>query len=300
MEKPDRIVIFANPNGENRNSLGFVKTFTPEDHVEFQVISLAERLAEYTKFPSANRKARLEEVLVNAANETARAMSQEITSQGLKCSDPEIVTGKFPESVEKWFETHNPDLLVKESLACDGEFGHASKGDLRLSRHVPLPVMLLNTSFNRDSSIMVAIPPIFEDKRGLARATKIISQGIYWAKFLNAEIHFVHAWELFGESVMRSRFSKEELDSSLIQAKENAQKEMNVAIEEARIPEGITFKLHLHKGDPTRVLLAELELLKPTLVVMGSVANEGVRGVLLGNTAETVTRRKLTNTLIVK
>ena len=117
---------------------------------------------------------------------------------------------------------------------------------------------------------------------------------------MNAEIHFVHAWELFGESVMRSRFSKEELDSSMAKAKENAEREMNVAIEESRIPEGITYTIHLHKGDPTRVLIAELELFKPTLIVMGSVANEGVKGVLLGNTAETITRRKLTNTLIVK
>ncbi len=86
----------------------------------------------------------------------------------------------------------------------------------------------------------------------------------------------------------------------MAKAKENAEREMNVAIEESRIPEGITYTIHLHKGDPTRVLIAELELFKPTLIVMGSVANEGVKGVLLGNTAETITRRKLTNTLIVK
>jgi len=300
MEELKRIAIFANPNGDNQHSFAFVEAFEKKDQVEFQVISLAERLAEYTNFPSPSRKKRLEEILSNAAMETARSLSQRISSIGINCNDPEIVSGRFPESVEKWLETHNPDLLVKQSLPCDGEFGHASKGDLRLSRHVPLPIMLLSTEFSRNNSIMVGVPPVFHDNSGLSRAVRIIKHSAYWARKMDAQIHFVHAWELFGESFLRSRSTKEELNSELTKAKENAEKEIKIAIDESRIPEGIDYKTHVHKGDPTRVLIAELELLKPTLVVMGSVANEGVKGVLLGNTAETITRRKLTNTLIVK
>ena len=155
-------------------------------------------------------------------------------------------------------------MFVKQSLPCDGEFGHVSKGDMLLSRHVSLPIMLLNAEFSKNNSIMVGVPPVFHDKSGLSRAVRIIKNSVFWAKRLSAQIHFIHAWELFGESFMISRSMDEELKSELTKAKENAENEMKTAIDESRIPDGIDYKTHVHKGDPTRVLIAEFELLKPT------------------------------------
>ncbi len=302
MEKLNKVVFFANPNGQNERVLEFAKTFDETAKTEFQVISLAESLPDYANFPSSNRKKRLEEVLSNSAVETARSLTQRLSEIGLSCRDPEVVNGRYPDSVEKWLETNNPDLLVKQPLPCDGEYGHISKGDLRLSRHVAIPILLLSDQFVLNGSVLVAIPPLFNDRSGLSRAVKIIKEGVYWAKHLGASLHFVHAWVLFGESLLKSRgrTTKEELDEELTKAEERAMSEVKTAIGESHIPDDMNYKIHVHKGDPTRVLIAQIELLKPTLAVLGSVANDGVKGVLQGNTAETVARRKLTNTLIIK
>ena len=295
-----RIVMFANPNGLNEHSLEFIDAFDEKDQVEFTVLSLAEQLARYTNFPNPDRKKRIEDVLANAASEAAGALSDKISSKGMKCGDPEIVKGRFPSSLEAWFESNVPQLIVKQSLASDGEFGHVSKGDIRLSRNVKVPLLLLNTEFTKNSSIVVGIPPIFDDKSGLERALRIIDHSVFWAQKLDSTLHFVHAWELFGESYLRTHPTQKELNAELKTAKRNAEKEVETALAEAKIPEELSYSVHIHKGDPTRVLLAELELLKPTMVILGSVANEGVKGALLGNTAETVIRRKLSNSLIIK
>ena len=122
-------------------------------------------------------KKRLEEILSVAAESSARSLSQVIEDEGHSRVDHEILSGRFPASVESWLTSHEPDLLVKQCLPCDGEFGHASKGDVRLCRHVNVPLLLLNADVSPHLPVLVGIPPIHADDRGLSRAVRIIRQG---------------------------------------------------------------------------------------------------------------------------
>ncbi len=120
-----------------------------------------------------------------------------------------------------------------------------------------------------------------------------------FAKIFGGPLHVVHAWELWGENLLRSRASAEEVKSDLVNCKRAAAKAVDRVIENSDL-DGLTAEPLLGKGDPTRVVAGAIDMIKPGLVVMGSTAKEGILGSLLGNTAETIARQKRTSVLIVR
>jgi universal stress protein E len=125
----------------------------------------------------------------------------------------------------------------------------------------------------------------------------------------DTRLHVVHAWSLYGESIMKSPragVAPAEL-AALLEAEEAGRRQrleelieryrgaLDAAEHDAFEPE-----LHLVKGDASEVIPETLDRLDADLVVMGTIARRGMTGFLLGNTAEKLLGRLTCSVLATK
>lgn len=299
MNNRKEIAFFINSNGANSYLFDYLELVRPEESVEIVAIALEEKLPDYAKFPNPNRKSRLEDILKNATKNELDKFVKTAKEKGFTVRDSTILTGHFPSVVQEWLAENNPSLLVKQSLPCDGNFGYASKGDVKLARHTRAPLLLLHSKINPISPVLLGLPHLNEDSTNEPFCERLLLHAIQWCQTLNTSLHIVHAWSMFGENVLRSRIPKEELKEELDKIESKTAKRVNSFVEKIVGDHSIDYRIELHKGNPTRILLGEIDVVQPSLVVLGSAANEGIKGVLLGNTAESIVRRKETSVLVV-
>jgi nucleotide-binding universal stress UspA family protein len=108
-----------------------------------------------------------------------------------------------------------------------------------------------------------------------------------------------HAWDLWGEGLLRHRVPKEEIEEGRADTKRSAEQALERVLSQCEL-DGVVPERLLGRGDPTRVIAGAVDLVKPGLVVLGSTAKEGVKGTLLGNTAEAIARQKHSSVLIIR
>ena len=107
---------------------------------------------------------------------------------------------------------------------------------------------------------------------------------------MKATLHVVSAWEAMDESFLSDKIEAEKLSEYLTFLKSSAKESLDRILLQAGkvIQPG---DVHFHKGTPSEVILKHTESLQPDVVVMGTVCEAGVGGLLIGNTADMVLRQ---------
>jgi nucleotide-binding universal stress UspA family protein len=114
-----------------------------------------------------------------------------------------------------------------------------------------------------------------------------LNQAIWTARQAGAELHILHVIEPLG-------LSTELLDRQAVGAKslrELIETEVSAQFKQFLLPVeqvGVAAKRHVLWGSPTEATLDTAERLRSDLVVLGAVGRRGIKGLLLGNTAEGV------------
>jgi nucleotide-binding universal stress UspA family protein len=166
-----------------------------------------------------------------------------------------------------------------------------------LLRKCPCPVWVLKESSRpaarrRVKRILAAIDPATVDPVETNLNIKILELATSLAHREKAEIHVVHCWSVYGESLLsaRGRVQPGELSSYRKETRRKHQEAFEAALapfEEA----GHDIHRHLLKGDPGTRIPQLAEKLPADILVMGTVARTGLDGVFIGNTAEHVLQR---------
>jgi len=152
-----------------------------------------------------------------------------------------------------------------------------------LLRHATVPVMLVKAAAWPDVPVVVCSLDVFDDShealnRNLLRDARML------ADLTGADLDIVYAYPLFEPWVgeLGAVKSYTEIKAAV---EEDARKRLNALTESA----GIRYRhLHLEEGPTATVLATLVEDAEASLVVVGTHAREGVRGVLLGNTSERI------------
>ncbi len=175
--------------------------------------------------------------------------------------------------------------------------------DLHLLRKCPCPVWMIKPrssgGFNR---IVAAVdvdegysPDELEGRRALNRQVMELATSLALSEF--AELHVVHAWEAIGEGAMRNGFmmTEEGKVQTYVEAVERHHKRSVDTLIRDTIdrlgPEASAYlkpNAHLLKGWARKEIPALIDELEADLVVMGTVGRTGIRGLLMGNTAEMI------------
>jgi nucleotide-binding universal stress UspA family protein len=105
-----------------------------------------------------------------------------------------------------------------------------------------------------------------------------------------ADLTLLHAWTVFGGSVLRSRLPADEFREYVESARLASQAAMSAfATTLADQLSGVPTQLI--EGEPERAISRFVEANDVDLVVMGTVARSGIPGLVMGNTAERVLQR---------
>ena len=118
----------------------------------------------------------------------------------------------------------------------------------------------------------------------------------------SAHLSVVHAWRLFGESMLRSgraRLSPTEVDQ-LIQGTRDQHRDRLQALLNHYGMDTADPAVHLVHGEPAPSIRALSLELDADLVVMGTLGRSGVPGLIIGNTAEDVLQSTQASVLAVK
>jgi universal stress protein E len=152
-----------------------------------------------------------------------------------------------------------------------------------LLRHAEVPVMLVKAAaWPRESTVVCALDVFDESHDDLNRA--VLSWSGQLAGLLGADLDLVYAYPLFEPWVgeLGAVKSYAEIKSSV---EDDARERALKMSEDA----GVSFRhLHLEEGHTAPVLARLVEDSEAALLVVGTHAREGVKGVLLGNTSERI------------
>jgi universal stress protein E len=183
---------------------------------------------------------------------------------------------------------------LKETL-----FGNTT---MHLMRKCPCPVWVIKPGQPRQfGRILAAVDLVQDDKDRTALAKKIIELATSLARLGQSELLIVHAWRMYGESMIRGRggFSTEEVERSLREAQDAHRQWLTEFLQQHPL-EDLKYKVYLLKGE-AGPLITELAQAKAIdLIVMGTVSRAGIAGLLIGNTAEKVLQQVDCSMLTVK
>jgi nucleotide-binding universal stress UspA family protein len=211
--------------------------------------------------------------------------------------DTKVLVGKpFIEIIREVLRSDH-DLIIK---CADADSGLReilfSSTDKHLMRKCPCPVWIVKPNERQNyRRILAAVDQDPEEPVKDALNRQILEMSTSMALAEYSEAHVVHAWEVFGESLLRTHkwdFSEDEFDAMLEEEATRRERWLEDIVKicsASADPDGtddLDIHLHVIKG-PAQYVVSELAReLEVDLVVMGTVARTGIDGFFMGNTAE--------------
>jgi nucleotide-binding universal stress UspA family protein len=147
--------------------------------------------------------------------------------------------------------------------------------------------------------ILVAVDPrAYDDEHADVNATLMeLAKSLH--EMAGGQVLVAHAWDLFGEQLMRSRLTPQQIEELKADERSEAEKALRELIYEHGLslnPDQVVLK----QGDPSIVIPQLVDRKKIDLLVIGTVARGGIARVMMGNTAETILNRVQCSVLAVK
>lgn len=201
------------------------------------------------------------------------------------------LTGKPVVEITSYSHEKKLDVLLIEPDSREGisRFFYGSL-PLSLMRQTPCPIWVVkNPVAESYQRIMIAVDPEEEDT-GSQLNDKLIQIGATYAKQQTAECYLVTAWRLPLENMLNGPFihtSPEELEKLKDEQKaKRARAFEKLQSQHKELLQGC--QTRMLNGDPCYVIPEFVREQKIDLVVMGTLGRSGIKGFLIGNTAEAI------------
>lgn len=210
-----------------------------------------------------------------------------VDSVNVPVSSIEVGFGTSYREIIKHISERSHDLLVLRSDEPTTRRGLAgATTTMHLLRKSPVPVWVARDTNDR-TGVAVAVGPMPEAPTSLD--VSLLEMASSLARIRGEHLHVIHAWRLEGESMLRSHrlsFADGEVERMVGHARGGAASKVNELLSEVGIDQ--PHSVHLVKGRPGEVLPTTLDGLRPRVLVMGTLARAGIRGMIIGNVAEQV------------
>jgi nucleotide-binding universal stress UspA family protein len=198
----------------------------------------------------------------------------------------------------------NHDLVMKTAQGEGGLKGMLfGSTAMHLMRKCPCPVWVVKRGENeRFDRIIAAVDPDPLDEQRNQLNFKIMDLATSLAKIEQSILLVVHAWSLYGETILRSgrgRMNQEEIDTMVQEAEAEHKERLNNLLQKYKLQD-LKYRVHLIKGEAGRVIPELAGKKRADLIVMGTLSRSGVAGFLIGNTAEKIIHEVDCSVLTVK
>ena len=248
-------------------------------------LTLLDVVDEPTRWQRVTHRAHYYDQVLTAERDRRRGRLEGWAAEcGIESAEIGVEVGTAALSIVGWALAEGDDLVVVTSD--EDREDHATIK--RLLRKCPSPVWVVRPTRARIQRVLAAVNP---DPEELELNRTILELASSMVELYGGELHVVHAWELYGESTMRSsaflRIPEEEVDA--LAAEERAGHE--AALDELLTDTGVAdapWEVHVVKGPAASVVPHLVDRARINLLVMGTVARTGLSGLVMGNTAERV------------
>lgn len=153
----------------------------------------------------------------------------------------------------------------------------------RLLRKCPGAVCLVHPRYGSIRRVIAAVGPETAEGEGREMNREILATARMLSGSSKSELHAVQSWELYGATMLQGHMSADDL---MAQARAHYDQALARL---AEICEGSSLnpeQIHLLEGGTEQVIADFANRAESDILVMGSYARTGLRGMLLGNTAE--------------
>jgi universal stress protein E len=174
--------------------------------------------------------------------------------------------------------------------------------DWELVRHSPVPVLLVRTrGAYATPRVLAAVDPSHAFAKTAGLDEEILRNAARFADTLRGSLHVGHAYMPSLVGSMPAEFTSPEATARIIrEAQKLAEQGLDKALRSARLGKLSTTRRHLVARHPIDAIPLLVGKLHADLVVMGAVSRSGLKGLLIGNTAERLRDDLTCDLLVVK
>lgn len=216
-----------------------------------------------------------------------------------------VLLGDPVEAVLQAVKDEGFDLLVKTPSPRQGLRQQLFGGiDMHLMRGCPCTVLIARAMAGGHSGCAVAAVAYDADDATYRRLNHEILDAAAFALRTQFgainEVHVVHAWKMYGESMLaqgRARLSEDKFKAVLQEVEEQRKQWLAKLIEDCRkrmdeaTASAFEPKMVLIHEDPKIAIPAYVKEVDAEILAMGTLARRGVGGLFIGNTAEEILNR---------
>lgn len=280
-------------------------------HVQLDILIV---LPEINKsFDLAKWQYSAQEIAHKLANNAQERVNRLLNEHGLQTrSTCTVEFGKLYLNTIQHVQKHGHDLVLKVAES-PGWLAHVfDSDDMHLIRKCPVPVWI--TDGNRDrplKRIAVAVDfdqPTMGDEEVSQINIALSDFAAYIAGFEGAHLDIIHIfdsgftdfatmWADDRDAVEAQMLHDAQLDSESAMASLYARLQANMA---STGMTNISVKTHLEKGTPEYKIPELVRELQSDLLLMGTVGRTGIKGLIIGNTAESVMIQLKTSVFAIK
>ena len=315
MKRFKNILCVIDVKSDERHALERAAALAENNQARVTVATVAERLPEGIKIPEGGAgPGDLQDRLTEAEAQRLKTLIEPYHTR-VKINARVLVGTSYLEIIREVLRS-NHDLVIKCPESPSWLDRIFTGDDMHLLRKCPCPVWLVKPktadSYQR---ILAAVdvddnypPAELKTRQALNGTVMELAGSLAVSEF--AQLHVVHAWEAIGESAMRhSAFMsqpEDKVNAYVDQVRRHHARLLDALMQETGAKLGqdamdyIKPQRHLLKGSARREVPALAKHLQVDCIVMGTVARTGVRGFIIGNTAETILEQIACSVLAIK
>ena len=272
------ILVIADQDCDQRAAMKKARAVAFSDDIKFSIIAFVEASES-----------------VDAADEKNAEMQQAIDAEfaGIKNVSYEVVATDDIATYCKAFALKSDiDLVIKTGNRTESLF-HTPL-DYQLVRELKCPVMISTLQkWRAKHRVMVTLDINSNNADQIALNIKALKWASDWAQCQKCELHVAFCIDIPNAMSELDIVSKDEVLAT-------QEKAINEKLKAFLDEHDVTCSsISVDAGNPSRVLPSRANGLKADLVVLGSVGRKGVKGVLLGNTAEKVMSKLRTDLVVI-
>jgi len=168
-----------------------------------------------------------------------------------------------------------------------------------LLRKCPCPVYLVQPGHEQVKKILVALDPFDQAET----PSELNQRLLHWSRTIGATHHapirLLHVFRVYGERILLERMNPGDFEKYANEELAHARKRVEYIRESTR-DDDTRIEVDIVEGSAEQVIPAYATNNNIDLLVLGTVARSGIRGILIGNTAEVVLENAPCSILAVK
>jgi universal stress protein E len=299
MERFRKILVYANTHRRKNHALDRAGVLARRTGAVLKVVDVVEALPSLpVNYIAAGEP--LGETVAKEKQERLQRVVEPLRADGIQV-ETEVLAGNAFTEIVKEVMRNGHDLVFKTADR-DGSTRIFGSTAGQLIRNCPCPVWIVKpTADYHGPRVLAAIDPLSSAESADELNSTIVDLARAVAAFEGGELHIVHSWRApYEETLSQSdSIGKADLDEYVKDIREKVRTAFTDFINQ------FGFKLtgrrkHVLRGDPGTIIPRFAAAKRFDLLVMGTTAQAGDAGVLIGDSAERILGQVGCSVLVVK